>query len=106
MLLFHGVAATARFFTRKLQSPISQSTARSIRDAYRLELKQRRQFQDCEIVAKLPKKKQGRKLLIGENLDRKVQLYLTKLREGGGAITTCIVMAATKGLLLASKRNM
>ena len=92
-------------FTRKLQSPISQSTVRSIRDAYRLELKQRRQSQDCEIVAKLPKKKQGRKLLIGENLDRKVQLYLSKLREGRGTITTRIVMAATKGLLLVSNRN-
>ena len=40
------------------------------------------------------------------DLDRKVQLYLTKLQEGGGAITTYIVIAATRGLLLACNRNM
>ena len=57
-------------------------------------------------MAKLPEKKRGRKLLIGEHLDRKVQLYLTKLREGGGAITTCIVMTTTRGLLLACNRSM
>ena len=96
----HGVAAAARVFTRKFHSTISQSTVRSIRDAYRLELKRRRRSQDSEIVAKLPEKKRGRKLLIGEHLDRKVQLYLTKLREGGGAITTRIVMATIRGLLL------
>ena len=45
-------------------------------------------------------KKRGRKLLLGEDLDKKVQIYLRKVREGGGAVSARIALAAARGILL------
>ena len=78
----------------------------SIRDLYLLEVQHKRLHDGDGTIDKLPEKKRGRKLLLGEHLDKKLQLYISKTREGGGAITTHIVMAATRDLLLASNRNM
>ena len=36
---------------------------------------------------------------LGEHLDSKVQLYLEKVREGGGAVSARIAMAAGHGIL-------
>ena len=48
----------------------------------------------------LPAKKRGRPVLLGEDLDGKVQLYLKKVREGGGVVSARIAMAAARGILL------
>ena len=48
----------------------------------------------------LPPKKRGRPVLLGEDLDGKVQLYLQKVREGGGVVSARIAMAAARGILL------
>ena len=48
-------------------------------------------------MAALHPKKQGSKLLLGENLDTKVQIYLRKVQEGGGAVSSRIVLAAARG---------
>ena len=37
---------------------------------------------DGEEIAALPAKKGGRKLLLGEDVDMKVRIYLRKVREG------------------------
>ena len=73
---------------------------------YLIEVRCKKLHDGGQTTDKLPEKKRGRKLLLGEHLDKKLQLYISKMREGGGAITTHIVMAATTGLLLASNRNM
>ena len=39
-------------------------------------------------------------------MDAKVQLYIRKVREGGGAISSMIVMAAARGILLKCNRGM
>lgn len=53
-----------------------------------------------EPVSELPVKKRGRKLLLGKDLDEKVQTYLRKVREGGGAVSAQIVISAARAILL------
>ena len=53
-----------------------------------------------EEIQDLPLKQRGRPVLLGQDLDTKVQMYLKKVREGGGAVSTNIAMAAAQGILL------
>ena len=54
-----------------------------------------------EDIETMPKKKRGRKVLLGEQLNEKLQLYLTTLRSNGGIVSAQkIAIAAAKGLLL------
>ena len=55
---------------------------------------------DEDDVVSLPVKKRGRSLLLGEDLDAKVQLYLKNVRKGGGVVSSRIAMAAARGILL------
>ena len=94
------MAAAARVYTRKLEKQVSESTVRSIKNAYVEEVRKKRCAEDDGEVSVLPSKKGARPVLLGQELDQKVQLYLKKVREGGGAVSTRIVMAAARGLLL------
>ena len=51
-------------------------------------------------VTLLPMKKRGRPVLLGEVLDRKVQKYLMRIRDGGGIVSARIAMAAARGMLM------
>ena len=62
-------------------------------------LKQKRKVDDSAEVGDLPTKKRGRPLLLGEDIDKQLQLYL------GGVITASVVVAAARGILLASDRT-
>ena len=97
----HGAAATARHFSMKLGSKVSESTVKSIKKAYLEELQKRPRTDDCgELISALPVKKRGRKLLLGDDLYQKVQIYLCKVREGEGAVSGRIVIAAARGIVL------
>ena len=98
----HGVTATARYYSRKLNEQLAETTVRSIRDAYKEEIKLKRKDQGEESteICTLPLKKRGRQVLLGKDLDQKVQLYLHKVREGGGVVSARIAMAAARGILL------
>ena len=96
---YHGVAAASRHFSHQLKKKVSETTVRSIRDSYLMEVKRKR-TDDVEDITILPPKKRGRPLLLGEALDTKVQLYLQKVREAGGTVTARIAVAAARGLLL------
>ena len=72
-----------------------------IKKAYLEELRKRPRSDDGEeAISVLPVKKQGRKLFLGDDLDQKVQITLRKVREGGGAVSDRIVIAAAKGIVL------
>ena len=75
---------------------MSRSTAKSMKKAYEEELHKRRRCDDesNQGISYLPAKKRCRKILLGEDLDMKVQLYLRRVREGRGAISARIAMAA------------
>ena len=76
----HGAAATARHFSRQLRSKVSETTIKSIKKTYLEELRKRPRTGDGqEQILTLPPKKRGRKLLLGDDLDHKVQLYLLKI---------------------------
>ena len=53
----------------------------------------------------LPTKKRGHTLLLGSDLDEKLQLYLRKIQTSGGPLTARIAIAAARGLLLADNQN-
>jgi hypothetical protein len=92
----HSAAAVARHFMKRLEKPVSESTVKSIQKGYKEELR----LDNGEELKDFPAKKHGRKLLLGEDLDEKVQMYIKKVREGEGAISARIVMAAARGILL------
>ena len=64
-------------------------------------VKQKRQADSDDEVTTLPPKKRGRHLLLGESVDKQLQLYLKKIREQGGVITALVVVAAARGILMA-----
>ena len=60
-------------YSQKLQKHISETTIHSIRDAFCEESAKRRYLDVDEDIETMPKKKRGRKLLLGEKLDQKLQ---------------------------------
>ena len=84
---------------------MTETTVRSIRDAFRKEHTKQRYLGMDEDIEIMRKKKRGRKHLLGEQLDEKLQLYLTTLRNNGGVVSARIAMAAAKGLLLSLNRG-
>ena len=102
----HGVTAAANLFSQRLGEKISLTTVRSIRDAYTTELRRKRKASDSDaVVLKLPEKKRGMHVLLGDYLDEKVQLYIKKVRERGGVVTARIAMAAARGILLSYDKH-
>ena len=57
-------------------------------------------------IMSLPAKRQGHPLLLGEELDQKVQQYLRAIREFGGAVSTAIVLGAARGIILKTNRTL
>ena len=84
--MIHGVSPATKLFSRKLNIKLSETTVRLIRDGYLEELKQRRWAGDSEPLTSFPEKQCGRSLLLGDNLDEKLQLYVNKFREGCGVV--------------------
>ena len=48
---------------------------------------------------------QGRHLLLGTEVDQRVQIYLNRVRNGGGVVTARIAIAAARGVLLSYNRS-
>ena len=89
----HEVTAAANLFSQRLGEKISLTTVRSIRDAYTTELRRKRKASNSDaVVLKLPEKKRGRHVLLGDYLDEKVQLYIKKVQESGGVVTARIAI--------------
>ena len=63
-----------------------------IKKAYLDEIKKMRAFSSHELLESLPWKKQGRPLLLGDKTDGIVQSYIRRVREGGGGVSTQIVI--------------
>ena len=57
-------------------------------------------------VTKLPERRRGRPLLLGVELDRQVQSYLTSLRKNGAVVNTAIVMACAEGIVRSKDSNL
>ena len=59
-----------------------------------------------EVVKRIPKHKCGRKVMLGKELDSKIQSYVKALRAAGTPIGSSVVMAAAEGLVRAYDRTM
>jgi hypothetical protein len=70
------------------------------------ELRKRRRSEDTSDVDVLPLKKRGRPVLLGSELDSKVQHYLKKLRESGAFVSARIVVAAACGIVMSYDKDM
>ena len=95
------ISATSKHFSKKLGIKISKTSVHSIRKSYLRELSVNNN-QDLSI---LPTKKRGRHLLLGQKLDKLIQMYQQKVRDGGGVVTARIVMVAAKGIILSHDRS-
>ena len=96
----HGVPAAVRYCSRERRININESTIRSFKSAHIEELKSQRIRHSTDKIKVLPYKKRGKPLLLGEDLDKVVQNYLEKLRECGGCVSSGIVVAAARGIVL------
>ena len=101
----HGTATAAKQFSKELGHVVKESTVKSIRNAYKEASNKQRNATGNSMVASLPKKKRGRTLLLGDSIDRKLQLYLKTIWANGGAVTAGIAIAAARGLVLAENKN-
>ena len=100
----HTIASTSKHFTKELGFSISESTVCSIKQVYIERLQKARKearAQASALIADvhtLPTKRRGRPLLLGE-VDIKVQLYLEKVQEKEGGISSRIAIVAGHALL-------
>ena len=100
----NGTTAAAKHYSHKLGTKISSTTVQSMKKQY-LEERKKKRTEDDHDVSSLPLKKRGRPLLLGEELDTKVQMYLKKVRNRGGVVSSTITVAAAKGILLHCDRE-
>ena len=100
----HGVASTIRYYDG--QFSLKESTIRCWRDSYIKELKKRKLEKKSLNVTELPEQKRGRPLLMGAELDRQVQAYVTTLRKNGAVVNTAIIMACAEGILRSKDSNL
>ena len=63
---------------------------------YLAEVQCRVKIGESAVVKRLPVKKRGRPLLIGEKLDGEVKAYIQAIHAMGGVVTTTITIAAVK----------
>jgi len=90
----------ASYFAKvdKKDRTLSPSTSFGWKENYLKELAKRKN-DELPKVKELPPKKRGRPLLVGNELDVQVQLYVKELRNNGAVINTAIVMATAEGLV-------
>ena len=76
-----------------------ESTVHSIKHSYLDEVKKMRASGSEDVLESLPHRKQGKPLLFGDKIDSMVQVYIRRVREQGGAVSTQIVTRAARGIM-------
>ncbi|KAK3089336.1 hypothetical protein FSP39_002806 [Pinctada imbricata] len=90
----NGNSAAARHFSRKLGKAVNESTVRGMKTSF---FKMKKSTVD---LTTMPKSPRGRPLKLG-SFDSEVCDYITNLRKSGGVVNRRIVIAATKGIVMA-----
>ena len=94
----HGVAAALCHYINKFPE-LKESTVRTWRNVYVAELQQKRNVQDDTCIKKLPAKKRGRPLLLGDELEKQVKTYIGYLQERGAVVNTATVLGVAQGMV-------
>lgn len=104
----NGATKASRHYSKILGNSVPESTARRLRSQYLAALSSTVQAtsaassqETVPAVLCLTKKKSGRPLLLGKDLDDSVQDFVESLRKVGGVVNTSIVMAAAEGIVAA-----
>ncbi len=92
-----GVTNTIRHLKKKFEDrPLKESTVRTWMNKYKKELAERRRCGSEVVINKVPMRRRGHPLLLGEILDNEVKEYIKNLREAGAVINSAIVIAVTE----------
>jgi hypothetical protein len=104
----HGVTATIRYYSRKYpkRPGLKESSVRTWKNKYTAEIARKRRAGEVTEVTELSQKKRGRPLLLGFELDRRVQSYITALRENGAVVNTAITIACAEGIVKSHDSNL
>ena len=100
-------AAICHFF-KQLEVELKVTSVHKWKTKYLAELSRKRKAGETNdlTIYSLPVNKHGRPLLLGQNLDSQVKLYIQTLREGGGMVTTSVAMAAFTAIVRKADRNL
>ena len=104
----HGNVSAARRFSKELGIVVKESSVRVWKAKYLAEIARKQETDETGdiSVTKLPSKKRGRPLLLGEKLDTEVKCYIQAVREGGGVVTSTITMAAGTAIVRKHDRTL
>lgn len=102
-----GVTNTIRYFNKKFPDrELKESTVRTWTSNYKNELAAKKKRGEYLSITKLASKKRGRPLLLGEELDKQVRMYIQTLGSKGCPINTAIVMATATGIVKSHDSNL
>ena len=104
----HDNQATIRHFSKDLEVELKTNSVQTWKRKYQAEVDRRQKAGEmADIrVQSLPITKRGRLLLLGEKLDSEVKSYIRAVREGGGVVTTAIMVAAATAIVRKIDRNL
>ena len=95
-----GMAVALRYFEKRhLNQALTESTITRAKNRNVEELKKNPNFELTELK-ELPTRKRGRPLLIGEELDRQIRVYLNAIQEHGGVVNTAIAIAVGNDVIM------
>ncbi len=84
---------------------LKESTVRTWKTKYTEELRKRKPTEPLPIKV-LPDRKQGRPLLLGDELDTAVQAYVESIRNLGGVVNTAIVVGGAEAIIAVKDRTL
>ena len=105
-----GTTATIRFFSTKYPElgVLKETTVRRFKNLYQDQLKVARHngLQPEDDSQEILLKKNGRPLLVGDELDKQIREYISDLRARGAVINTSVVLASAEGIIMYRDANM
>ena len=103
----NGIVKSIRHFQKNYPDDIlKESTVHGWKNAYLRELQNQKCSGDDDVaITELPLKKTGRPLLLDEQTDREVQMYLLALHEAGGGVNCAIARASATGIIRRKNSN-
>ena len=102
----HGVAAAVRHYQKLFPTrKVKESSVRMWRNNYLRDLQIRKEEGREMVAKKLPYKKRGRPLLLGDYLDEQLRAYVAEICQLGLVVNISDLKAAAKGLVLHHDSN-
>ena len=102
-----GTTNTLRYYADRFpELRLTEPTVRRLKNDYNDFVKDLPQDKRRDLKELPRKKKQGRPLLLGNELDKQVQDYIRYLRERGTAVNTAVVMASAEGIVKSKDANL